>query len=390
LNTREIKSWLSDIAFKRLCFAVLLSALLHLLLIGKLGFFELPKPEHAGHLIEARLVKLSHAPGKVEVKPKKVMPKKPEPKPAPEKDKVLVTPGPEVLDKLPPPYVPIEMPEETPAQESAAASDVESTVQSETTVSASEDMVGQEETAYVFPEERKSLPYQYIETIFDIYANEDQARAGEAFIVYDAIQGKQYSLKWEVKATGLLSLFYPDLVQTSKGRISEQGLRPDLYHYQFGDDEDKLYSAEFYWSDDAVSLKSSKGEKTEHISKGAQDFLSFMYQFMFVPPLSNMQVTMTNGKRVATYDYTFVGEEQLDLAFANVKTYHIQHAKVDSDDRTDLWLAVDYHYIPVKIRKTEKNGTVITQIATSIKMQDQIEDRTNDPRFITPSGDAPH
>jgi len=373
LNKRKIQSWLSEIAFKRLCLAILLSLLIHLFLIGKFAFFELPKRDHERHLIEAQLVKTT--PKQEKVVTKVIAPKEPPKAVLPAPEKVLPQPETEVLEELPLPYVPLETPVTAPSEEvEVGSSEIEPDDHVEKIITSPSEAMQDDNAEYIFPEESSSIPYQYVETKFDIYANQDLAKAGEATIVYDATQGQKYSLKWEVEATGLLSLFYPDLVQTSHGRVSEEGLRPDLYQYQFGDKEDKSYSAEFNWSDGLVSLKSSKGEKSEHLSKNTQDLLSFMYQFMFVPPLENMQINMTNGKKVASYEYTFVGEEQLDLAFANVKTYHIQHTKLDSDDKTELWLAVDYRFVPVKISKTEKNGTVITQIATSIKMQDQLED----------------
>jgi len=37
------------------------------------------------------------------------------------------------------------------------------------------------------------------------------------------------------------------------------------------------------------------------------------------------------------------------------------------EEKTEVWLASDYQYLPVRIRKTEKDGTVIEQIAADIQ-----------------------
>jgi hypothetical protein len=219
-------------------------------------------------------------------------------------------------------------------------------------------------------------PYSAVETTFDVFMNDESTRVGTALIRYETLAESKYQLTWEVKATGLLGLVYPNLVQTSQGNVSDTGLQPQLYMYQFGNKADKTYEARFNWSDKMLTLKTAKGEKHSDVSDNAQDFLSFMYQFMFVPPLSNMQMTLTNGKKVAVYDYAFEGEETLKLPFGEIKTYHIKHAKTDSEDKTELWLAMDYQYLPVKIRKTEKDGTVIEQVATVLNARQPQKDAT--------------
>ncbi|MGV3582754.1 MAG: DUF3108 domain-containing protein [Methylophilus sp.] len=361
LDIREIQDWLSDIAFKRLCLAIVLSALLHLLLIGKGGFIGLPTSSGSRVALKANIV-ISH-PKSLEKNVSEVATALPEPESKPEAiPEVKPEPVPEMVEEAlePLPEVPVIQPE---TNQSIA----ENSYKEEAKLPADirED--------YARDADPEPLPYQYVETDFDVYVNDDEARSGKAKIVYDATQSDHYQLRWEVEATGVLALFYPNLVQTSEGKVSEQGLRPNQYLYQIGDNKDKTYSAVFNWSDHLVKLSSSKSEKTAELTGNTQDLLSFMYQFMYVPPLSEMLINITNGKKVAEYDYDFVGEETLELKFVNVKTYHIKHSKVDSDDKTELWLAKDYHFVPVKIRKTEKNGTVIEQVATSLITKDQIE-----------------
>lgn len=226
----------------------------------------------------------------------------------------------------------------------------------------------------------KPQPFTTVETDFDVLMNQNPERVGTAKIYYSKGEEQRYELTWKVTATGLIGLLYPDLTQTSQGRIMEFGLMPDFYLYKFGEREDKSYQASFYWADKEVALQSTKGTKRVtldgDITPGhIQDFLSFMYQFMFTPPLDEMQMHLTNGKKIGLYTYAFEGEETLELKFGNVKTYHIQHAKADSEDKTELWLAMDYQYVPVKIKKTEKNGTVIEQVATKLKFE-TIENET--------------
>jgi hypothetical protein len=51
----------------------------------------------------------------------------------------------------------------------------------------------------------------------------------------------------------------------------------------------------------------------------------------------------------------------------------IMHSGIDSDEKTELWLAIDYQYVPVKIRKIEKNGDVVEMVATRINSNRPIQ-----------------
>lgn len=210
-----------------------------------------------------------------------------------------------------------------------------------------------------------TAPYQTVDTAFDVFINGEKSRAGTAEIRYRT-EGKQYQLRWEVKGTGLLRLLYPTLTQQSQGDISDEGLRPLHYQYAFGSRADKTYEAAFNWQERIITLKTAKGEKATDLPMHTQDLLSFMYQFMFVPPLQEMQVTLTNGKRLGEYHYAFEGEETLSIAEQTLQTVHIAHTRGDTDEKVELWLATEYRHLPVKIRKTEKNGTVIEQIAVRL------------------------
>jgi hypothetical protein len=208
--------------------------------------------------------------------------------------------------------------------------------------------------------------YQYVETSFDVRTEIDGATEGSAKIVFNLLEGKQYQLKSLIKPQGLAALIVSNLVQTSEGQLTKSGLQPASYLYQYGDKVDKTYAAKFDWLNKTVSLTTAKGTKTEEISDGTQDLLSFMYQFMYVAPLERMQISIATGKKLATYDYSFGGEENINTPLGEIKTIHILHEGENTDEKTELWLAIDYQYLPVKIRKIEKNGKVYELVANHI------------------------
>ncbi|MBF5040709.1 MULTISPECIES: DUF3108 domain-containing protein [unclassified Methylophilus] len=215
-------------------------------------------------------------------------------------------------------------------------------------------------------DERPAPPYRHVLTEYAVYVNGESRPAGSASIEYVRETAESYSLRWLVEGKGLLKLLYPSLEQQSRGEVGPAGLRPSYYRYAFGSRESKTYEATFNWAIGELTLKTSKGEQKRELPANTQDILSFMYQFMFVPPLQEMRVTLTNGRRLGEYEYVFEGEETLEIAEQSVSTLHIAHTRGDTDEKVELWLASGYRYVPVKIKKLEKNGMVIEQVATRL------------------------
>jgi len=210
-------------------------------------------------------------------------------------------------------------------------------------------------------------PYHNVETIFEVYRDNHNSLAGSARIVFTISENNTYTLSSVTEANGLASLFLGAVVQKSEGVVLENGLRPNYYTYLYGNDDKKMQSANFAWSDGIIEMNSEKGKKTEALVAGTQDFLSFMYQFMFIPPLENTEIAMSNGKKLRTYSYSFQGEDKITTKLGELNTIHLLKIG-DDDEKTELWLAIDYQYLPVKIRKTESDGSFIEQIATKISV----------------------
>lgn len=214
--------------------------------------------------------------------------------------------------------------------------------------------------------------FNYVETYFAVVTDKELASGGgsvgEAAVVYEQLpETTQYKIKSTVHAKGLASLFVPDLLQISQGNITEKGLQPTYYLYQFGDKKNKTYQADFDWAAGQLHLHNVKADKSVPLAEGTQDLLSFMYQFMFVQPLQTMQLSVTNGKKIGIYTYAFEGEETLNSQMGVLNTVHLSRASSENEKKTELWLALDYQYVPVKIRETDKDGKVYELLVTHLK-----------------------
>ena len=372
--------------FKRLCLALFASIILHALLFG--GFdFSLPSLNKEMHVIEARIQMPKAVVKQVETpKPQETITPEPPPKPVKEaKPKIepepVVKPEPLVESEQIVESEPILQPE------TELVPLVEPIVENATPVVAEATPAPNPEPppANSLPEQALPVPepapepqpvdtgliinenaYQYVETDFDVRTAIDGSAVGKATITYNLTDGRNYQLKWLTEGRGLAALIFPDLLQTSEGVLTKAGLQPNQYFYQFGNKADKTRSASFDWPGKIITLQTSKGTQTVDLDDGTQDLLSFMYQFMFVAPLQTMQIPIATGKKLARYDYSFEGEKNLNIKIGELKTIHIVHSGGESDEKTELWLAIDYQYIPVKIRKIEKNGDVVEMVATRI------------------------
>ena len=188
----------------------------------------------------------------------------------------------------------------------------------------------------------------------------------ETQISYQFKPDGSYQLKSVAEAKGLAAFVLSTLTQVSEGVVTERGLKPSTYIYQYGKNKDKSRRATFDWSAGTLTMEAGKKIHAEDLAEGTQDFLSIMYQFMFVPPLVQMQLAVTDGKKLGHHVYSFEGEETLKTKMGMLRTIHIAKTNASNDRKIDLWLAMDYRNIPVKMRFTEKDGSVIEQTATRI------------------------
>lgn len=336
-------------SYRRLALACLISLLLHLVLLGG-SELHIPALTSRTDTVEVRLMQpvvkpmpeIAAAPVKQARKPKPAtLPAAPAPEIRP--DTAPTEPRDNPVDVADSPAADAASPEPPERQEAVA---------DDSTENQPEKIVLNEPAA--------------IDMDYDIRRNATAAAAGTTHVSYRQKEDGSYTLKSQSEAKGLVSLFFSGLTQTSEGVVTNKGLKPAKFSYQYGDNEDKSQRASFDWQAAKLTLKTKKSTNTVDLPAGTQDLLSFMYQFRFVPPLEQMNLSVTNGKRVRSYAYGFEGEDHVQTKLGKLRSIHISRSGDEGDEKTELWLAIDYQYLPVKIRVTEKDGDVIEQTVTRI------------------------
>ena len=350
-------------AYKRLGIALCISALLHFFLVGQF-YLLLPDNKTQLHTIEARLQMPKKVNKPVEaanpaavlteeapVKPEKPVKTKPAKEPEQvEQDKPTEEPPVENIAPAAEPSPAIIVPTDAAPPQPKLAEPLTTTG----------DPIPTPADALLQPIDEGMVindnAYQYVETTFNVSTKIGGSPEGSATMTYNLLDNMRYQINSVAKASGLAALVLSELLQTSEGELTKTGLRPSKFTYNYGDKTSKSRLATFDWQAKTVSMQTAFGTQTEALPDEAQDLLSFMYQFMYVPPLHTMQIHIVNGKSLHTYDYSFEGESSIPLPIGEVNTIHIQHSNDETEEKIDLWLAVDYQYLPVKILKIDKSG----------------------------------
>lgn len=179
-------------------------------------------------------------------------------------------------------------------------------------------------------------------------------------------EGERYTLTSVAAASGLAGVFYRGrFVQTSRGRITPHGLQPEEFWDQRGD---KRSRAHFDAANGSLTLIPAKGAPRHFAYQGeVQDALSLFFQLALTAPPPDGQLTYTvfNGKKLRDYSYEVRGEEILQTALGELRTLHL--ARVTGDDgRFEAWLAIDRHYLPVRVLRSDDKGSTVELSVKSI------------------------
>ena len=210
-------------------------------------------------------------------------------------------------------------------------------------------------------------PPHRVQMDFDVNSGSMHLGEGRDVLEHD---GKQYSVVSESKTVGVAAFLYKmNIRRESRGLVTKGGLRP--LHFQEERTRKPKRAADFDW--EAKQLKLTDGENVSTIALPDNSFdqTSFAYAFAFRSPDDELPpVHLTDGRKLSDYKYQMVGKEKIKTPVGELETVHFQKVREADDKRGfEVWLAVEHHYLPVKIRFIEKDGTVLDSTVTAISYQ---------------------
>lgn len=318
--------------------AVVVSLLVHLALMASVGrwweaFGE--TREEVEIPLEARLVGVVPTPA-VTPKPRP-SPASPEP-PLPQPPASVV---PEVVEKQGPvvaPLPPSAPPVSSPMEEKAVSAAVPV------------------EPPAPEPEAPPSRPIRTLPSkvvlVFDVQAG--GINLGQATYTWQTA-GERYRLDSVAEAKGLASLFMSGrIIQTSEGHIASGGLIPAQFVHS--KKEGRQDMARFDWTAQQLFLRKGSAPLTE----GTQDLLSFPFHLAMTVEdgPAEWRMSVTNGRKLKSYQFKVLGHERTEVAGKAVDTLHVQGVRT-GEGSLDVWLAPDRHWLPVRILTQDQQGTQV-------------------------------
>ena len=207
-------------------------------------------------------------------------------------------------------------------------------------------------------------PPQRVQMDFSVTSGTMNLGVGRDVLEHD---GKQYSIISETKTVGLAAFLYKlNIRRESRGLITLGGLRPS--HFEEDRTRKPKRAVDFDWDAKLIKLTDGANVQTLPLPDNTFDQTSFAYAFAFRPPSDEiLSVFLTDGRKLSDYKYQIIGREELKTALGDLETVHFQKEQEADDKRGfEVWLSVQHHYLPVRIRFIEKNGTVLDSTVTAI------------------------
>ena len=193
-----------------------------------------------------------------------------------------------------------------------------------------------------------AAPPQRVEIGYEIMRNGQALAEVTQRLEHD---GRSYRLSETWKGKGILGL-RGEAVRMSQGTVVADGLRPQKF-------EDKRPGRE--------TQQAAFDPAAKIATLLRQDQLSFFWTFAFAPPRDVATASVADGKRVTSYTYQAAGREKVKTPAGEFDALKFVKRRDNPQDKaSEIWLAVDRQYIPVRILVVEKDGTRLDQVAVKI------------------------
>jgi hypothetical protein len=150
------------------------------------------------------------------------------------------------------------------------------------------------------------------------------------------------------------------LNETSKGKITDKGIRPDRYIYQrTGGSTEREAKLEFNWEKMSVENNVEDSRWKMEIPPGTLDKLVSQLGMMYALAKGETDINfnIADGGKLKEYRFKVVGEETLELPAGTFRTIKITKLRDNNKRETYIWCAPELHYLPVRIWQREKDDS---------------------------------
>lgn len=208
------------------------------------------------------------------------------------------------------------------------------------------------------------------------YGSEDGLPVGKIVQSWEMKNGR-YLLASDGETTGLLDLFRPQQLRyISQGQITSRGLKPEAFFItRTRKGKTETARAEFDWANRKILYGYARDKKIAALEDGAQDLMSLAYHFSLSPPApGRIRIPVTSGKGLDVREIEVLPEEVIETPMGQLRALPLRQIVRPGKDHLELWLAVQYHYLPVRLRHFDRAGDYTgEQVAIEIRVSDERE-----------------
>jgi len=186
--------------------------------------------------------------------------------------------------------------------------------------------------------------------------------------VYDwSRDGDRYRITSEAQAIGFFTLFLEGRIwQESEGAVTDAGLRPDRFVEHRPDTEDE--GLDFDWNEGRIVLNHGGEKRPAPLSANTVDWLSMIFQLAAAPPTDEaFDLQVYTQRKLYKFHLRSLGIEEIEVPIGRVRARHLQHVDKENGDVVDVWVGIDQHNLPVKLRfPVARSRIMVEQVATDI------------------------
>ena len=182
--------------------------------------------------------------------------------------------------------------------------------------------------------------------------------------------GDGYRITGQGELGGLAQLFVDGrMTQESVGIITSAGLRPERFVERRSGNPDE--GLEFDWVARQVTFdRGPANRKTVPLAEDTVDWLTMIFQLAHQPPRSpgqTMTLRVYTQRRLYDFHLEVAGIEEIAIPLGAVRALHLHHIDPEGGPPVDVWLGIDEHYLPVKLRyPVAKKRLMVEQSAVRI------------------------
>ena len=210
-----------------------------------------------------------------------------------------------------------------------------------------------------------AVPLKRVEIGFELFSGADRRPLGAGTQTYAADHAGNFELSIKENSS-------PGNAPEKRwgvsivGKVLKNGLLTSGFRAQ-GDLSEQLLALV---SSPGTSSNASEDRSVRvgRMPDGILDRQSMLYQFMIRPPkLPSGKLMIADGKTYALFSYTLAGTEDFHLqAFGKVSAMKLVFSSEEIPDVIELWLAPTLHFLPLKVRSTDRNKQILEQQVVSL------------------------